>query len=179
MDEFYRVPLSSAEALATLAALRALDALEKAGALDSEIEPGILENAAARIADEVPDFVEGQAARLTRSLGEALRAMAPSGEAEDDAWDRDEPPFPFARTRRLLRDASERELPVEIEYYVAKRREWTARRLDISDVFERDGTWYVSGHCGLRDDHRLFRLDHIRSVRLLDAGELIADPFEE
>ena len=179
MDEFYRVPLSSAEALATLAALRALDALEKAGALDSEIEPGILESAAARVADEVPDFVEGQAAGLARALVEALRAAAPGGGEAQDAWDRDEPPFPVARSRRLLRDAAERELPVEIEYFVTRRREWTARRVDISDVFERDGTWYVSGHCGLRADHRLFRLDHIRSVRLLDAGELLADPFEE
>ena len=42
------------------------------------------------------------------------------------------------------------------------------------DVYEDyDGSsgsdaWYLQAHCHMRDDARLFRLDHIRAVRVLD-----------
>ncbi len=177
MDPFYRVPLSSAEALATLAALRALSELGKAGFLTAEIEPGILESAADRIADEVPEFVARRAETLSGSLADALRPNfgAPTSDEEESG---DEPPFPIRRTRRLLTDAYEQESQVEIEYFVASRDEWTTRRIDIRDVQERNGTWYLSGHDYLRGEPRLFRLDHIRSVRVLDEPTL-PDPFME
>jgi predicted DNA-binding transcriptional regulator YafY len=85
------------------------------------------------------------------------------------------------RTRRLLEDANDPRLPVEIEYFVASRNEWTARRVEIADVYAQNDTWYVSGHCGLRGDFRQFRLDHIRAVRVLDGedDEGMPDPFAE
>ena len=89
------------------------------------------------------------------------------------------PPFPIRRNRRLLEDAYEERQPVEIEYYVAGRKEWTHRRVDISSVHAQNGTWYLSGQCGLRNDHRQFRLDHIRSVRVLDDANNMPDPFTE
>ena len=177
MDEFYRVPLTSSEALATLAVLRALDALLASGALpDSEIEPGILASAAERIAAEVPEFLGGRAEALCGSLvHDMLTELRPDGRAEDE--DRVEPPFPVRRTRRLLEDAFERERPVEIEYFVQSRKQWTTRRVQISDVFRRDDAWYLSGHCEMRGDFRQFRLDHIRSVRVFDEDAAVPDPF--
>jgi predicted DNA-binding transcriptional regulator YafY len=62
---------------------------------------------------------------------------------------------------------------------VAGRKEWTHRRVDIGNVYEQNGTWYLSGQCGLRNDHRQFRLDHIRAVRVLDEENDLADPFGE
>jgi len=176
MDPFYRVPLSSAEALATLAALRALTELGNAGLLTAEIEPGIFQSAADRIAEEVPEFVASRAESLSGPLAEALRRPISDARGDDEEEIRDEPPFPIRRTRRLLEDAYEHDLQVQIEYYVSSRDEWTTRRVDIGDVQEKNGTWYLSGHDYLRGDHRLFRLDHIRSVRVLD--ELVLpDPF--
>ena len=174
MNPFYRVSLSSAEALSTLAALRALSALTDAGALDTEIETGIFQSAADRIAAEVPEFVARRAELLSAQLAEAL--WPNSGASAGDEEMGDEPPFPIRRTRRLLEDAYEQDLRVEIEYYVSSREEWTTRRVDISDVHEKNGTWYMSGHDFLRGEHRLFRLDHIRSVRVLDEP-VLADPF--
>lgn len=179
VDEFYRVPFSSAEALATIASLRALDALVATGAVETEIEPGILASAAARIAAEVPEFLFDQAnilsASLSRALLTGLRAEV-LGARDEEA--RGDPPFPVRRTRRLLEDAFERAVPVEIEYFVQSRREWTTRHIEISDIFERDDSWYVAGHCELRGDFRQFRLDHIRSVRVLDE-DAVPDPFAE
>ena len=177
-DAFYRVPLSSGEALATLALLRAVDGLLASGALhETDIEPGILGSAADRLADEVPEFVAARADAIARSLARALRTdIAPAAEDTDTP---DAPPFPIRRTRRLLEDAHEQHLPVEIEYFVSGRKEWTARRVDISSIYEQNGTWYLSGQCGLRSDHRQFRLDHIRSVRVLDDEEAAGDPFTE
>ena len=177
MDDYYHVSLTSAELLASLAALRALDALIAAGSLDTEIEPGILASAADRMAEEAPEFTRDQAERLAGTLAHTLQTGLLGGSAGDEG-PADDPPFPTRRTRRLLEDAFERDSAVEIEYFVASRNEWTTRRVDISDVYERDGMWYLSGHCGMRDDFRQFRLDHIRSVRLLDRGES-RDPFLE
>jgi predicted DNA-binding transcriptional regulator YafY len=180
MDEYYRVPLTSAEALAAIAALRAVHALQEAGGLETEIEPGILRSAADRMAGEVPDFLSDQAEALAGSLAYALRAgPRAGGSGEEHDGPGDAPPFPTRRTRRLLEDAFEHDAPVEIEYFVQSRDDWTTRRVLISDVYEREGAWYLSGHCELRGDFRQFRLDHIRSVRLLDEDAEVRDPFNE
>ncbi len=177
--EFYHVRFSSGEALATLAVLRALDQVTTSGPLtETDIEPGILASAAQRLGNELPDFVVGRAERLAAALARTLREAA-AGSPEDDAEIRDAPPFPIRRNRRLLEDAYEERQPVEIEYYVSGRKEWTHRRVDISSVHAQNGTWYLSGQCGLRNDHRQFRLDHIRSVHVLDDGDDAPDPFAE
>ena len=178
MDEFYRVPLSSAEAKATLAALHVLETLLKKSEVVSDIDPGILVSARERIGAEVPEFTTEQAAQMAKTLfsdfREAWRDIEDAGEHETD-----EPPFPIRRTQRLLQDACDRDVPVEIEYYVKSRDEWTTRRVDGINVAEQNGTVYLQGECGLRGDYRQFRLDHIRSVRVLDNIKDLPDPFEE
>lgn len=176
-EERYRVSLTSAEVLAAIAALRALDALITTGAIEIQIAPGILASAAGRMATEVPEFVADQAAALSKTVTAALSAGRAEGEADEDTHDQEGlPVFPIGSTRRLLEDAWDRDVPVEIEYFSASREAWTTRRVAIDAVYENEGNGYLSGHCGLRDDHRLFRLDRIRSVRVLDAG---SDPFTD
>ena len=177
---FYRIPLSSGEALATLAVLRALDQVTTSNSLaGTDIEPGILAAAAQRLSEELPDFTVGRAERLAAALVRTLRETVAVSADEDAAEIRDAPPFPIRRNRRLLEDAYEERQPVEIEYYVSGRKEWTHRRVDISSVHAQNGTWYLSGQCGLRSDHRQFRLDHIRFVRVLDDANDTPDPFTE
>ena len=178
MDEFYRAPLSSAEAKATLAALHVLETLLEKSEVVSDIAPEILVSARKRVEAEVPDFVTEQAARLGQSLfsdfREAWRDIEDAGGGETD-----EPPFPIRRTLRLLQDARDRDAPVEIEYYVRSRDEWTTRRISEVNVVEQNTGVFLQGECGLRGDFRQFRLDHIRSVRVLDDIKDLPDPFTE
>ncbi|HVK03394.1 MAG TPA: WYL domain-containing protein [Armatimonadaceae bacterium] len=176
-DEFYRVPLSTAEALAALAVLRALARFGTDDpAVLGDIDASVLESAAERVEAEMPDFAVGKAAALSGELLSELRQLRGSGGAvsnlspdeSDSEDDGENPPFPVARARRLLQDAWDREVPVEIEYFVARRNEWTTRRVEIQNVRRDDGVWYVAGQCGMRRDYRNFRIDHIRSVRLLE-----------
>ncbi|MES2463180.1 MAG: WYL domain-containing protein [Armatimonadota bacterium] len=178
-DEFYRVSLSSGEALATLAALRALHALLDSDETTWDIDPGILESAADRIAADLPEFMAPQADRLAAAVAQALvENKLGFGGGNEEQSDRTEPPFPIARNRRLLTDAFEQGKDVEIEYYVASRREWTTRDVAISDVYKKNEEWYLSGQCGLRQEYRHFKLDHVRAVRVLNEEDEVPDPFE-
>jgi proteasome accessory factor C len=63
---------------------------------------------------------------------------------------------------------------VEIEYYSYSRNSWSVRTIDPWRVQAVDGRWYLEAHCHSAEDTRLFRLDRIRELRLLD--ETFAPP---
>jgi hypothetical protein len=195
-DAYYQIPLTTSEAKATLAALTALCAAlaadtDEDAPLFEDFDPEILDSAAESIAEQLPEFALPQVDRLAKQL---TAWLSPRPEPEPAPFGRhgdEEPPFPTERNRRRLERALDRGLPAEIEYYVRSREEWTVRRVDIEDVFEDEGSWYLEGYCRLRRDHRLFRLDNIRAVRIPgedspndkdtdDAGdEEDWDPFSE
>jgi len=66
-----------------------------------------------------------------------------------------------------LEDAIETRRAVHIEYYTASRDEMTERDIRPYGLIEHEGEWYVVGHCLLRDRELPFRVDRIRSLRLL------------
>ena len=53
-------------------------------------------------------------------------------------------------------------------HYRAQTGERTERKIDPYQIVYRQGRWYVVGHCHLRDDLRVFRLDCIKHMRTLD-----------
>ncbi len=57
---------------------------------------------------------------------------------------------------------------VEIDYYSAGRDEHGTRVVDPFHLASMGGQWYLSGWCHQADDERLFRLDRMASVRVLD-----------
>lgn len=57
---------------------------------------------------------------------------------------------------------------VEVEYYSYGRDTWTRRTIDPHRVFGSAGQWYVAAYCHHVEDDRLFRVDRMRSVRVLD-----------
>jgi hypothetical protein len=184
MEEFYRVPFTSGEALVVLATLKAVARLTDAarGGVDTDLEPGILPSALERFTEEVPEYLAGQADRLAGAVERSFREALAAGNGMAGGSDEEErtaPPFPIGRSRRLLEDAFDRRVPVEIEYFVRSRNEWTTRRVDITDVYDDKGAWLLAGRCGMRDDYRQFRLDHIRAVRVLDGDDGVPDPFDE
>ena len=68
-----------------------------------------------------------------------------------------------------LKDAFARGRRVHLRYYVATRDESTERDVDIMRIVNLDGQWYVEGWCHRAKGVRLFRLDRIESVEVLDA----------
>ncbi|MBC8140114.1 MAG: WYL domain-containing protein [Armatimonadetes bacterium] len=179
MDDYYRVPLSTAEATVTVAVLRAVCALLQEPGVSSDIAPETLESAAARIEAEIPDFLAVSAEKLRPLLTEAL-AQANFVAGDSDTEGTSPLPLRIGRTRRLLGQAERSTGIAEIEYFVTSRNEWTTRRVQISDVYENEGGWYLEGECMLRRDHRMFKLEHIRAVRIVqdDDGEEELDPFD-
>jgi proteasome accessory factor C len=57
---------------------------------------------------------------------------------------------------------------VRLEYYVPTRDETTDRVVDPIAVTRREGRDYLDAWCHLVDDRRLFRLDRITALRVLD-----------
>ncbi len=57
---------------------------------------------------------------------------------------------------------------LHLVYYAHSRDETTERDVDPWALFLSGGRWYLVGWCHRVDDERIFRLDRIRSVRMLD-----------
>ncbi|MCP5027169.1 MAG: WYL domain-containing protein [Actinomycetia bacterium] len=57
---------------------------------------------------------------------------------------------------------------VEIDYYSYGRDESSTRVVEPWRVHSDQGQWYLSGHCRRADGERVFRVDRIRDLRVLD-----------
>lgn len=68
----------------------------------------------------------------------------------------------------LLRSAIEETRLVEITYVAITTNEHTTRLVEGESVFFNLGRWYLSGFCRYADADRLFRVDRIDTVRVLD-----------
>ena len=71
---------------------------------------------------------------------------------------------------RALRSASESRRKARIEYYSFGRDATTERVVHPWKVFSAEGHWYLVGWCELAEDRRLFRVDRVQSVALLEEG---------
>ena len=58
---------------------------------------------------------------------------------------------------------------VDLDYFTSGRNQTEKRRVQPHELFSHRGQWYLQGHCLTRGDVRLFRLDRIRSLQLLDS----------
>lgn len=68
----------------------------------------------------------------------------------------------------VLREAAADENVVHITYRSVAKEETTERDIEPWSVFATLGRWYVVGHCRLVDDQRTFRIDRIKSLKVLD-----------
>lgn len=76
-----------------------------------------------------------------------------------------------------LSNAAQSQIRVHMSYRSRKADE-TERELEPYGLVHRPGGWYVVGRCCLREAVRSFRLDRIRSVRLLEASFVRPDGFD-
>jgi proteasome accessory factor C len=67
-----------------------------------------------------------------------------------------------------LRDALDRQRRVHLSYYVPGRDEATERDVDPMRLLVADGRTYLEGWCRRAEDVRLFRLDRVLAIEVLD-----------
>ncbi|MBI2710767.1 MAG: WYL domain-containing protein [Actinobacteria bacterium] len=67
-----------------------------------------------------------------------------------------------------LRSAQAAHAPVRLDYYSAARDRLGSRVVEPWRVFSDEGAWYVEGWCREARGERVFRVDRIRAVEVLD-----------
>jgi len=132
--------LTGAEATALLVALRAL--------ADT---PGVADTDAVRRALAKVEAAAGAA----RPAGVVVGLAAPEAEAA-------------AEVREIVRDALNRKRALRIRYYTASRDEITERVVDPMRALLVEGRNYLEAWCRYAGDMRLFRLDRIDAIEVLD-----------
>ena len=136
--------LTPTEASAMIVALRALRA---------EAEP-----ATAEIVDRVLAKLESAAADGPAEVPLDAALDAPGRDAE------------LAALAGRLRDAAERQVQVELDYYVPTRDEQSHRVVDPLGVTRHHGFDYLDAWCHSAEAPRLFRLDRIAAATVLEAA---------
>jgi proteasome accessory factor C len=132
--------LTGAEATALLVALRAL--------ADT---PGVADT----------DAVRRALAKVEAAAGEAQPAGVVVGLAAPEAET-------TAEVREIVRDALSRKRALRIRYYTASRDEITERVVDPMRALLVEGRNYLEAWCRCAGDVRLFRLDRIDGIEVLD-----------
>lgn len=132
--------LTRAEALTLTVALRALRGAE--GVADSTV----IERTLAKL-DEAAASASGQG-------GPRVAAVLDDGSPES--------------VRGRVAEALSRGRRVHLRYLVPARDESTERDVDPMRLVSLDGRWYLEGWCHRAEDTRLFRLDRVEEIRVLD-----------
>ncbi|MDO5503197.1 MAG: WYL domain-containing protein [Actinomycetia bacterium] len=114
---------------------------------------------------DVPGLHDGEAiGRTLRKLEEAAGDLAAAANRVsariDDGLD--------SSTLGTLRSALEQVRRVRLVYDGAEKDERSERDVDLMRVVRSEGRWYAEGWCHRARDTRLFRLDRIRGVEVLD-----------
>lgn len=106
------------------------------------------------------ELVDRVIARLEEASGQAS-AEAQRIAVSVDTWEDPE-------IGATIRDALERGRRVHLSYWVPARDETTERDVDPMRLVLADGRTYLEGWCHRAEDVRLFRIDRVASVRVLD-----------
>jgi proteasome accessory factor C len=132
--------LTGAEATALLVALRAL--------LDT---PGMVDADAVRRAVAKIESAAGQAQPAGVAVGLGVREGAST-----------------ANARRVVQEALRDGRALRITYYTASKDQITERTVDPMRLLFVDGHWYLEAWCRRAEGVRLFRLDRVDDVAVLD-----------
>lgn len=109
---------------------------------------------------------DSSASALLRALTKLSLALGEGAEAAVDIRLGDAPEASLETIREAL--SSGRQL--EMEYYSYGRDDLTRRVVDPVRQFNDQGNWYLAGWCHNAGADRVFRVDRIRSVSVLDSA---------
>ena len=115
-----------------------------------------------------PSGDDDEAAPLVRALAKLRLSLGSEGADSADYIEVSLGNAP-SHTLRDLRRAIGGRRQIEIEYYSQGRDAMTSRTVDPARVFSRDGAWYLSGWCHRARAERVFRVDRIRTLTVLDS----------
>ena len=121
----------------------------------------LLQHPAFRAASELTSVLERKLDAATREMEETAQALTLAGPERSGS----------IRTGllRLLEGAVRKRTPVSLLYRSLWSQHQAWRDLDPFAVFHRENTWYLVGHCHLRDEPRTFRLDRIADAKHLNS----------
>jgi predicted DNA-binding transcriptional regulator YafY len=87
----------------------------------------------------------------------------------------------YGKLRDIIERVSEaaaQRKAIEIVYYTMSRKKETRRKVAPYKIWYFDGTFYLIGNCGLRQDIRIFALDRIRALEQTDESFEMPENFE-
>lgn len=87
---------------------------------------------------------------------------------------------PYGPLRSILDKVSEAAILkkyIWIDYYALSRKKKTRRKVAPYKIWFFDGTFYLIGHCGLRQDIRIFAMDRIRNLESTDETFVMPEDF--
>ena len=88
---------------------------------------------------------------------------------------------PYGELKTILNgvnDAVVNKKIIEIVYFSMQRKKKTRRRIAPYKIWFFDGTFYVIGHCLLRNGIRIFALDRIKALRQTEETFVVPEDFE-
>jgi len=111
------------------------------------------------------------------SLFEKIKTTLPDeyitylGQVEKSLEVRSKPHKQYAQMRSVIEKVSEAAIHrnyIEIDYYTMSRKTKTRRKVAPYKIWFFDGTFYLIGNCGLREDIRIFAMDRIQNLALVE-----------
>jgi len=112
---------------------------------------------------EMPGLAEGEA--VSRALA---KVMAAAGHVPERGAPVVVTVDAQEQTLAVVREGLERRRALHLTYYVPTRDERTERDVDPMRLLLVDGRWYLEAWCRRVEGVRLFRLDRVDAVRILD-----------
>ena len=111
---------------------------------------------------ELPGLAEQEA--VSRALAKVAAAAGHAAEVTPVALSVDTRELALA----VVREGLERKRALHLHYYVPTRDERTERTVDPMRLLFVDGRWYLEAWCRRAEGMRLFRLDRVDDVQVLD-----------
>jgi predicted DNA-binding transcriptional regulator YafY len=84
----------------------------------------------------------------------------------------------FQETLTAVQEAVQRQCAIEIDYFTMSRGKATRRRVAPYKIWFYGETFYLIGHCAMRNGIRLFAVDRIQQIRQTEAPIEIPDDFD-
>jgi predicted DNA-binding transcriptional regulator YafY len=120
-------------------------------------------------------------------LFEKIKTTLPSeyieylGQVEKSLEIRAKPYKQYGKVRDIIGRVSEAAVKkevVEIVYYALSRKKVTRRRVAPYKIWFFNGTFYLIGNCDLREDIRIFALDRIKTLEIIDENFEMPEDFD-